>query len=478
MACTLWFDVEDLVHYVRHNSRPSGIQRVTFEIYRALYQQFGDTGRIRFVRHTPDGTSLVTMRWSELEKLYDGIADVPVVSAPLPRRISAGIKRLLWPCVARLPSRVRQSLVLFLVLQAQAVLALARFSAGLILLPARAARRLFRQASRSMPSGQELAPLVSKGDALVVLGSPWFHQDYASLVRWARGELGMCFAILVHDIIPLRRPEWCHHGVTRTFRQWYASVLPLCDIIFSNSRATADDLERYAAEAGVPLRSRVHPVPIGAGFGDARKDTGSVDNGKLPEPGSYALFVSTIEARKNHTLLFRVWRRMVEEMPPDKVPTLVFAGRVGWLVADLMQQLENASWLNGKIRLVQDPTDAELRALYDGCLFTLFPSLYEGWGLPVTESLAFGKPCIASNRTSLPEAGGDLARYFDPDDLHDAYRVIRDTIEDRAGLAAWQERVAREFRPVSWQETAEAILRQFDETPSATSPLPRAVTSA
>jgi glycosyltransferase involved in cell wall biosynthesis len=143
---------------------------------------------------------------------------------------------------------------------------------------------------------------------------------------------------------------------------------------------------------------------------------------------------------------------------------------VGWLVADLMQQLENTAWLDGKIRLVQDPTDAELRALYSGCLFTLFPSLYEGWGLPVTESLAFGKPCIASNRTSLPEAGGRLARYFDPDDLHDAYRVIRAAIEDRHGLAAWEQRVVREFRPVSWEETAEAIMRRFDQPPATPAP--------
>ena len=62
-------------------------------------------------------------------------------------------------------------------------------------------------------------------------------------------------------------------------------------------------------------------------------------------------------------------------------------------------------------------TDADLKVLYEGCLFTLFPSFYEGWGLPVTESLAFGKPCIASNRSSIPEAGGKLARYIDPNNL-------------------------------------------------------------
>ena len=133
-------------------------------------------------------------------------------------------------------------------------------------------------------------------------------------------------------------------------------------------------------------------------------------------------------------------------------------------MADLLQQLENAFWLGGKIRHVQDPSDAELAALYRGCLFTVFPSLYEGWGLPVTESLAFGKPCVIANATSLPEAGGSLARMFDPDNVADATRVIREVIEDRAALAEWEQRVVKEFRPVSWDATAQALVSGVAQT--------------
>ena len=168
--------------------------------------------------------------------------------------------------------------------------------------------------------------------------------------------------------------------------------------------------------------------------------------------------MSTIEVRKNHLLLVKVWRRLLAEMPEGEVPTLVFAGRVGWMVADLMQQLENTGYLGGAVALVADPSDAELAALYRGCLFTLFPSFYEGWGLPVSESLAFGKPCIISDATSLPEVGGTLARYIDPEDVAGATRVIRATLEDRAGLAAWEARIGREFRPVAWRETAQAVV--------------------
>jgi glycosyltransferase involved in cell wall biosynthesis len=183
---------------------------------------------------------------------------------------------------------------------------------------------------------------------------------------------------------------------------------------------------------------------------------------RLPPERSYVLMVSTIEARKNHALLFRVWRRLLDEMPAERVPTLVFAGKVGWLVADLMQQLRNAHYLDGKLVLIEDPQDGELERLYAGCLFTVFPSFYEGWGLPVTESLSFGRPCIISNASALPEAGGTLARYFDPENGSEALRVIRRAIEDADDTEAWSARVAAEFRPVSWDESARAMLRAID----------------
>jgi glycosyltransferase involved in cell wall biosynthesis len=81
--------------------------------------------------------------------------------------------------------------------------------------------------------------------------------------------------------------------------------------------------------------------------------------------------------------------------------------------------------------------------------------------LPVTESLAFGKPCVISNRTSLPEAGGELARYFDPENAEDAYAAIRAMIDNPADLREWQDRIERDFRPRPWRATADAIAREL-----------------
>jgi glycosyltransferase involved in cell wall biosynthesis len=222
------------------------------------------------------------------------------------------------------------------------------------------------------------------------------------------------------------------------------------------SKATAADVEAYAREVGLALSGPVQPVPIGTDFG-LSLGTGEPARG-LPAPGSYVLFVSTMEARKNHAMLFKIWRRLMSELPSARVPILVFAGRVGWLVSDLIQQLENTDWLDGKIRLIRDPTDAELAALYEGCQFTVFPSLFEGWGLPVSESLGRGRPCLTSDRTALRESGGTLARYFDPENLDDAYRAVRAVIDDPVGLDAWRAEVGRSYRHTPWEDTADAIL--------------------
>ena len=174
------------------------------------------------------------------------------------------------------------------------------------------------------------------------------------------------------------------------------------------------------------------------------------------------LFVSTIEARKNHVLVFQVWRRLLAALPPAEVPMLVFAGRVGWLVADLMLQITNTNYCDGKLLIVEDPSDAMLMRLYEGCLFTVLPSLHEGWGLPVTESLAAGKPCVTSNLSALPEAGGGLARTLDPFDLNDATRVIRGILDDREGLARWEREVRQRFVPVPWARSAAVLLDALD----------------
>jgi glycosyltransferase involved in cell wall biosynthesis len=457
VAPRLWLDVEDLFEYARANPRPSGIQRVAFELYRTLQTQYGATGLVHFVRHDTARNSFRSVSWSEIEALFTGLTtrQQPTTTRPGAIRPRSAPMRFLRRLAHRLPPSLRDAIIQVVQAQTAAGRAWARVFMTLGREVTRLATSLVRRRTTGASERNEFAELAAAADLLFALGAPWAHPDYAGLLRTQREQRGLQFALLVYDLIPYRHPEWCDRGLVRVFCAWCDSVLPCCDAIFAISRATAADVTAYAGERGITLPPVV-PVPMGTVFGDGL--VAAARTRRLPPPGNYVLYVSTIEARKNHVLLFRVWQRLLAELPDASVPTLVFAGRVGWLVEDLMRQIANTDNLNGRLLLIENPTDSELAALYHGCLFTVFPSFHEGWGLPVGESLAFGKPCLIADRTSLPEAGGDLVRRFDPDNLHDAYAAIRDVIRDRAGLARWEARVRQEFQPVQWSATVRALL--------------------
>ncbi|MFT9382251.1 glycosyltransferase family 4 protein [Gluconobacter sp.] len=457
----LWIDIDDLLFHLTHHGRPSGIQRVVFEISAALRTLRSED--VQFVRRGPDAThphDFQTVNWTVVESLFRQImagGDRKGTNA------EATVLPSVTPSIDKVPSE--KVLSTFFQAEGLAFTGLCTLPATMVRLALRAGQRKLsprRNVGRSEQylEGTKLADAARPGDVFLTLGAPWHHQNYIHTIRWMRDNLRMSYGLLMHDLVPVRCPEWCDRGIITTFRAWHRAMLPLADVIFANSKATAADVQSYLTEQDIGTSITVQPIPLGTGFG-------LTDIPVATEPlvnGSYVLFVSTLEARKNHALLFRVWRRLLEDLPEDQVPTLVFAGREGWLVSDLMQQLENARWLNGKIRFIQNPTDAELRRLYADCSFTVFPSFFEGWGLPVTESLSMGRPCVASGTTSIPEAGGSLARYFNPRDTNDAYRLIYDTITNQTALGEWTEQVRSHFTPVPWTDSARAILAAFDMT--------------
>jgi glycosyltransferase involved in cell wall biosynthesis len=499
----IWVDVEDLFEYVKQNRRPSGIQRVGYELCRALSELDPSADVVRLVRSGRPATGYYSVPFALLDSHFRALSHAEARQAPMaaapsaarpPRAGAAPHRRLRhwvrtrW--VDRLPPAARACLregYFHQLAALTAAIALAgavgagvagrlRGMVGRGGKPqGEAAERAAPAASSGLSGGlsggggghDDAECLMQPGDVLLLLGAPWFP-GYAAWVRDIAGQKRMRLAVLMYDIVPVRHPEWCDRALIGPFLAWVGGMLPRADVLLTISHATAADIERHAAESGIALRAPPRPIRMGTGFTvhrpavwpDATTTTRPLP--QLPCPGSYALIVGTIEARKNHALLVRVWRRLLEDMPEASVPALVFAGHVGWLVGDLMTQLRNADFLRGKVVVIEHPSDADLQTLYRGCLFTLFPSYYEGWGLPVTESLSYGRPCLISSTTSLPEAGGALARYFDPDSAADAYRVIRAAIEDPEDLAAWRARIAREFRPVPWTDSARDILAALD----------------
>ena len=178
-------------------------------------------------------------------------------------------------------------------------------------------------------------------------------------------------------------------------------------------------------------------------------------------PASFVLCVGTVEPRKNHRLLLRTWSRLLQRHERSVVPALIWAGREGWMFEELLAEAEASNFLDGKLiwlgRAAGLP-DTVLHGLYRACLFTMFPSIYEGWGLPVSESLAHGKFCIASNASSIPEIGGDLIDYHQPEDLDACLALVERAIFDPNYRAAREARIRREYKVTSWEECSQSLL--------------------
>jgi glycosyltransferase involved in cell wall biosynthesis len=431
----VWFEVEDFLRYFDHFRNPTGSQRVPFEIFVEAQRLFGESGRVRFCR-----LSIYTRRFMPIgfDEVVSAYLSPPGETAPW---------KTLWD-PARLWSEPRSLLPL-----------IARHLGFFVTIAKTPIRDLIDMVFRP----RRFERIVRRGDIIASLGACWGFPRYMEHVAQAKRRFGIRFVTLVYDLIPIENPSLVEQGHVNQFREWISQAILHADMLLTISRHSRDALSDLAVSLG-HSSPRVEVLELGTGLSD-RPESGAERSLSLPQ--SYVLFVSTVEIRKNHRLLVRVWRRLLERHGPDAVPVLLFAGRIGWLVEGLLAELAASEYLGGKIQHISDLSDRELRQAYRSCLFTIFPSLCEGWGLPVAESLAAGKFCLASDRTSIPEVGGELVDYFDPTDEDDALAKIERALLDPAYLAAREARVLADYRPRTWRSCVQSLMDKIDPAKSA-----------
>lgn len=310
------------------------------------------------------------------------------------------------------------------------------------------------------------SPLVfPRGAYLINLGTSWWLQNYFLHVRQAKELYGIHYIPFVHDMIPIMTPEHCTVPLTQDFISWALGVFSHADYFFTNSEASKRDLVAVAATLGHTLSDdRIHVVRLDADF---RKEQSLAVPATLRRfgltEGGYVLFVSTIESRKNHLGAFKAWLELMDRHPASSVLTLVCVGNRGWLNDQVFAQLDASPKLRSRVRMLSKISDADLANLYRGCAFTLYPSSYEGWGLPVTESLSYGKPALLSDASSLPEAGGAFADYFPQGDQPALVAAIERLMFDLDYRREREAFIKAEFKPRSWALLGQEIGDQIND---------------
>jgi glycosyltransferase involved in cell wall biosynthesis len=369
---------------------------------------------------------------------------IPALAPGAPARVKA-IKKGLRGCLSWLPPYLRPA-------AADAGHALIHLGKCLARLGGAISRNLLPSSNAGLPR-PALAGMATfvGGDVLLSPGGSWEDPSYLAVVRrWQ--EVGLRLVPLVYDLIPHKFPQFYPCWFPPQFEAWLKDLLGLADSVVTISESSRRDLLGFGKAAQIPLP----PLQV-IRLGDLLPTHRPAEMpGQLPSFAAgeaFVLSVGTVEIRKNHALLYHVWRRLIEEHG-DAVPPLVIAGQRGWLCDELQHQIRLDPLVAGKVIQLEDLHDGELSFLYDHCLFTLFPSHYEGWGLPVCESLAHGKFCIASDRSSLPEIAGNLIDYHDPFDFSACKTLVERALFDSAYRCRREEEIRTHFRQTSWGDCA------------------------
>ncbi len=317
------------------------------------------------------------------------------------------------------------------------------------------------------------------GECLINLGTSWWIHNYALLIRNARREKNIRYIALVFDLVPVLASGLCVRGLAEDYQNWLVTAFDYTDLFICISESTARDLKQIATRIGTNLTDdRVEVVPLDADFRPTSSDRASPDRLERCglDPEGYALFVSTIEGRKNHLLALNAWDDLLERKHPYPIPKLVFVGRRGWLNNEFYERLDDSQSLQANVVVIENASDDDLATLYAHCKFSLYPSLYEGWGLPVTESLCYGKIPVVADNSSLREAGGQFARYFESNSQACLVECLEELLSDDEARHAEEARIRADFVPRPWVAIAEQVdhvaARVSGREPLVTPPAP------
>ena len=260
--------------------------------------------------------------------------------------------------------------------------------------------------------------------------------------------------VTIHDLAFEHFPELFPRQSRWLYRLGLRAAIKRADAIVTPSRHTAEDLvSRTKVEP-----DRIHVVPLAAALRTSDADPKEARD-RLKVAAPYILFVGTLEPRKNLVPLVRAYRRIAGTGLPH---TLVLAGPMGWQPAALLREIALDG--PGDVVLTGAIPPDDLDALYRGAAAFVYPSLYEGFGLPVLEAMARGVPTIASNVSSVPEVLGDAGIAVDPRSVPGLADALEGVLTNEDLAADLSSRGRERARRYTWDETARRTLQVYEKT--------------
>lgn len=255
--------------------------------------------------------------------------------------------------------------------------------------------------------------------------------------------------LFVHDVFPLVEPTYFKENNAILFEQFMNSHFINTENYICNSQTTLSYLKEFFDGKSI-TNKLCNAVTLGADFTTADQKTKKLN---ARDYGKYLICVGTLEIRKNHEVLLDAYEELSKQYPDIN---LIIVGKEGWKIKNTKQRILNHQLFNKRIFWFKHVSDIDLKNLYQNAFLSIFPSLFEGLGLPVIESLKLRVVTICSDIKALKEAGGEYVDYFNPSDYTELYQLIKKYVDSSEKYKHKKSSLSNYTSP-RWTDTADQI---------------------
>lgn len=292
------------------------------------------------------------------------------------------------------------------------------------------------------------------GDLVFISWGEWWDENFLKMLEQAEAEQDVKVIPIVHDVLPFTlTPHFSGHS-TDSLKEYCKRIIPISALVLCVSNATLTDLKMWLKNQNIVVPTmKVFREGDDFDFKKPIMPSDKVFKESKLKGNDFIVCVGTVEAKKNHTLLYYVYK--LAKSRNISLPPIIIIGRRGYKTEIVEEFMTTDPEVKGKFIFLHNATDENLSWLYDHSLMSIFPSFSEGWGLPVAESVARGVPCIASNTTSLPEVAPGYARYFTPSSTDECLALIQDTLKPRTQQS--MRRQYESYKQTTWDESFREI---------------------
>ncbi len=295
---------------------------------------------------------------------------------------------------------------------------------------------------------------IASGDIFYDMDGCWNSNLKRTYLYKTLKENGAKIYNFIYDLVPIKKPQFSHSNTIRNFAMYIYAILQYSDLVMFDSRSAEKDFFEIKDYLNNTRNISTKVVKLGSHISEP--ENGELDNtvSTLLEQ-KYLLFVGTLEPRKNQRLALDSFEKL-STIYPDL--NLVFVGKRGWNNEEFISRLEKHTLLNKKLFWLQNVDDYNLNKLYKNAFMCLYLSAYEGFGLPIAESLGMGKITLTSNNSSMYEVGKDFADYLDYNTQNECFDIIRTYLDNPKLYQAKSAHITNHYNVYTWEQFYENLL--------------------